>query len=46
MEKTMSGRNDLSPFQKYPTNMLQVIIDYRRGLTEDVSALDKKSTTQ
>ena len=43
MVKTMSGKNDWNPFQKYPTNMLQLIIDYRQGLKDDASPLDQKA---
>ena len=43
MVKTMSGKNDWNPFQKYPTNMLQLIIDYRQGLRDDASPLDQKA---
>ena len=41
MEKSILGNQDKwSPFQKFPTNALELILDYARSLLEGDSAAD------
>ena len=41
MEKTLMGtQNEWDPFQKYPTNMLQLLIEYMEALSKGTSSSD------